>query len=127
MSDKVKFQLEFPVRSSPKMLYQYVSTPSGLSEWFANDVNFRGEVYTFFWDDSEERAKLMSRKPNVYIRMKWEEDDDPKSYFEFRIVIDELTKDVSLIVTDFADEDDLEGAKLLWDTQIHELLHTLGS
>ena len=127
MSDKVKYQLEFPVRSSPKMLYQYFSTPSGLSEWFANDVNFRGEIYTFFWDDSEEKAKLVSRKPNVYIRMKWEEDDDPKSYFEFRIVIDELTKDVSLIITDFADEDDMEGAKLLWDTQIHELLHTLGS
>ncbi len=127
MSDKIKYELEFPVHSSPKMLYQYISTPSGMSEWFANDVNFRGEVYTFFWDDSEEKAKLVSRKPNVFIRMKWEEDEDPKSYFEFRIQIDELTKDVSLIVTDFAEEDELEESKMLWDTQIHELLHTLGN
>jgi len=62
MSEKVKYELEFVIRSSPKLLYNYISTPSGLGEWFANNVNSRGEIYTFIWDDSEEQAKLISKK-----------------------------------------------------------------
>lgn len=109
------------------MLYQYLTTPSGLSEWFANDVNFRGEKYTFFWDNSEEEARILSKRNNVFIKMKWEDDDDDESYFEFRIQIDDLTNDASLIVTDFAEEDEVEENKLLWETQIHSLLHAIGS
>lgn len=127
MSDKIKYSIEFPVKASPKMLYQYLTTPSGLSEWFANDVNFRGEKYTFFWDNSEEEARVLSKRNNVFIKMKWEDDDDDESYFEFRIQIDDLTNDASLIVTDFAEEDEVEENKLLWETQIHSLLHAIGS
>jgi len=127
MSDKIKYSIEFPVKASPKMLYQYLTTPSGLSEWFANDVNFRGEKYTFFWDNSEEEARILSKRNNVFIKMKWEDDDDDESYFEFRIQIDDLTNDASLIVTDFAEEDEVEENKLLWETQIHSLLHAIGS
>jgi uncharacterized protein YndB with AHSA1/START domain len=127
MSDKIKYSIEFPVKASPKMLYQYLTTPSGLSEWFANDVNFRGEKYTFFWDNSEEEALVLSKRNNVFIKMKWEDDDDDDSYFEFRIQIDDLTNDASLIVTDFAEEDEVEENKLLWETQIHTLLHAIGS
>ena len=62
MSVKVKYELEFPFQSSPQLLYQYISTPSGLSEWFADNVNSRGEFFTFIWNDSEEKAKLASKK-----------------------------------------------------------------
>jgi uncharacterized protein YndB with AHSA1/START domain len=127
MSDKIKYSIEFPVKASPKMLYQYLTTPSGLSEWFANDVNFRGEKYTFFWDNSEEEARVLTKRNNVFIKMKWEDDDDDDSYFEFRIQIDDLTNDASLIVTDFAEEDEVEENKLLWETQINTLLHAIGS
>lgn len=127
MSDKIKYSIEFPVKASPKMLYQYLTTPSGLSEWFANDVNFRGEKYTFFWDNSEEEARVLSKRNNVFIKMKWEDGDDDDSYFEFRIQIDDLTNDASLIVTDFAEEDEVEENKLLWETQINNLLHAIGS
>ncbi len=127
MQDKVKFELEFPIHSSPTLLYQYISTPSGLSEWFADNVNSRGETFTFIWDDSEENAKLLSKKSGERIKFRWEDDEGESYYFEMRIQVDEITKDVSLMVVDFTDEDELEEAKMLWDNQISELKHVLGS
>ena len=129
MSDKIKYELEFPVKASPKMLFPFLSTPSGLSDWFCDDVNSRGENFTFFWGDSEESAKLISKKAEKHIRFIWDADAEEglKTFFEFRIVVDDLTNDVSLIVTDFAEEDELEESKLLWNSQVNELLHTIGS
>ena len=111
------------------MLFPFLSTPSGLSEWFCDDVNSRGELFTFFWDGSEESAKMIKKKNDKFIQYRWEadEEDGNKYFFEFRIVVDELTHDVSLIVTDHVDPDEEEEAKLLWESQIHELLHTIGS
>jgi len=127
MSTKIKFEIEFPIHASPHMLYQYFGTPSGLSEWFADNVNSRGELYTFIWDDSEEQAKVLQERPDEKIKFKWLEDGDEKTFFEFRIEVDEITKDVSLIVTDFADEDELEESKMFWENQIDELKHTIGA
>lgn len=126
MSDKVKYELEFVVKSSSKLLFNYLSTPSGLSQWFADNVNSRGEIFTFIWDDSEEQAKLVTKKANQFIKFKWLEDEDADTYFEFRIQIDDITKDVSLIITDFTYEDELEEAKMLWESQIEDLHAILG-
>jgi len=127
MSAKIKFEIEFPIHASPKMLYQYFGTPSGLSEWFADNVNSRGEVYTFIWDGSEEQAKVLQERPDEKIKFKWLEDEDDKSFFEFRIEVDEITKDVSLMVTDFAEEEEVEESKMFWENQIDELKHTIGA
>lgn len=129
MSDKLKYELEFPVKASPAMLFPYLSTPSGLSEWFSDDVNSRGEKYTFIWDGEERDAFRIARKKDQFIRFRWEEDEEEgtKNFFEFRIEVDELTNDTSLIIVDFAEEDEVEEDKLLWDSQVHQLLHTIGS
>ena len=128
MSTKIKFEIEFPIHASPKMLYQYFGTPSGLSEWFADNVNSRGEIFTFIWDGSEEKAKVLQERPQEKIKFKWMEDEsNDKSYFEFRIEVDEITKDVSLIVTDFAEEDEVDESKMFWENQIEELKHTIGA
>ena len=124
---KVKFELEFPIHASPTMLYQYLSTPSGLSEWFADNVNSRGKEYTFIWDGSEEVAKLLQKKTYERIRFKWLEDESAEGYFEFKIQIDAITKDVSLIVSDFAEEGEEDEAKMFWENQISELKHTIGA
>lgn len=126
MSDKIKLELEFPIQASPQLLFQYISTPSGLSEWFADDVNSRGEIFTFIWDDSEEQAKLLSKKNAERIKFKWL-DDDASTFFEIKIQVDDITKDVSLIITDFADEDEVEETKMLWENQISSLKQVLGS
>ncbi|NHF60281.1 SRPBCC domain-containing protein [Flavobacteriaceae bacterium TP-CH-4] len=126
MDDKVKFELEFVIQSSPQLLYQYLSTPSGLSEWFADNVNSRGELFSFIWDGSEEVAKLIKRKTDEFVKFAWEENDDG-SYFEMKIIVDEITSDVSLFITDFAEEDEVEEAKMLWENQVASLKQVLGS
>ena len=128
MSDRIKFEMEFPIKVSQKLLFQYISTPSGLSEWFADNVNSRGEIFIFIWNDSEESAKLIKKINNEKIQFQWLDDEETDYYFELRIQFDEITKDVSLIVTDFAeDEEEVEESKLLWTNQISDLKKVLGS
>ena len=126
MQEKIKFELEFPIHSSPQLLYQYISTPSGLSEWFADNVNSRGELFTFIWDDVEEQAKLIRKKNGEFVKFKWVESKE-ETYFEIKIIVDEITKDVSLVVTDFIEEDEIDEARMLWENQISDLKHVLGS
>lgn len=129
MSERVKYELEFPVKASPAMLFPYLSTPSGLSEWFSDDVNSRGDKFTFIWDGDERDAYRIAKKKDQFIRFRWDEDEEEgnKYFFEFRIEVDELTNDTSIIITDHSEEDEVEEDKLLWDSQIHQLLHTIGS
>jgi uncharacterized protein YndB with AHSA1/START domain len=127
MEDKIKYEMEFPIQVSPALLYQYISTPSGMSEWYADNVNSRGEFFTFIWSESEEKAKLLSKKSPERIKFKWMEDEGTEYYFELRIQVDEITKDVSLIITDFAEEDEVEEGKMLWENMISELKQILGS
>lgn len=129
MEVKVKYELEFPINSSPQLLYQYISTPSGLSEWFADNVNSRGEFFTFIWDDSEEKARVASKKTGEKIKFRWidQQDNDTDYFFELRILEDEITKDVSLMIIDYAPEDELDEAALLWENQVSDLKHVIGS
>ena len=129
MSIKKSFSIEYDFHASPQLLFQYLSTPSGLSEWFADNVNSRGERFTFIWDDSEETALLLQKKNNDKVKFQWQndEEDDGEYYFEFKVQVDEITKDVSLIVTDFAEEDELEESKMLWDNLVSDLKQVLGA
>ncbi len=126
MNDKIKFEIEFVIQSSPQLLYQYLATPSGLSEWFADNVNSRGEKFIFIWDGAEEEAILLKRKTDEFVRFSWEENDDD-SFFEMKIIVDEITKDVSLFITDFAEDDEVEESKMLWTNQVSDLKQVLGS
>lgn len=127
MSTKKKFEMEFVIQASPQLLYQYISTASGLSEWYADNVNARSEKFTFIWDGNEEEAMLLKKKSDQYVRFQWSISESQEEFFELRIVVDEITKDVSLFVIDFAEEDEIEGSKMLWDNQINDLKHVLGS
>jgi uncharacterized protein YndB with AHSA1/START domain len=129
MDSKVRYEIEFPINSSPQLLYQYISTPSGLSEWFADNVNSRGEFFTFIWNDSEEKARLASKKSGEKVKFKWIDDKnkDTEYFFELNILVDELTKDVSLLVVDFAHKEEVEEATQLWVNQISDLKHVIGS
>lgn len=125
MANKTRIKLEYVINCSPRVLFNRLSTASGLTEWFAEDVRVKGKNYTFIWSHSEEAATMTLKKENRLVRFSWTDEED--SYFEFRISQDELTGDVSLIVIDFAEEDEVEGTKNLWDTQISDLKQLLGS
>ena len=128
MPELIKYSLEFPINSSVSILYKRLSTPSGLAEWFADDVIVKNKIFTFFWEGSEQEAKLLKLKTDYLIRFKWENNDTKEDYFEFLIQIDEMTSDVSLIITDFAeDEQDQEEQTNLWRNQISLLKMAIGS
>lgn len=127
--EKIKFTCEYPIRSSRGVLFNTVSTPSGLAEWFCDDVNIKKDLHTFMWEGSEESAKLISKKRDEFVKFKWEEDEEEglQTYFEFRIKIDALTGDTALVITDFAEEDEVDDAKELWDAQVDKLRRVLGA
>ena len=129
MELKIRYELEIAINSSASLLWPYISTPSGLSEWFADDVDSRGEFFTFIWNDSEEHARVSSKKSFEKIKFRWVDDqsNDTDYYFEIRIIEDELTKDVSLLIVDFAEEDEIEESQKLWENQVSELKHVIGS
>ena len=119
--------MEYGINSSPSMLYNYLSSPSGLGEWFADNVDSRSDIFLFSWDQSEEKATLIKKKREEFVRFQWEEDKDSNYYFEMKIEVDELTKDVALIVTDFSEEGEIESSKMYWDNLISELKQVMGS
>ena len=123
---KIKYELEYFLNSSPKILYNMLSTPAGLSGWFADDVNVNGNVYTFIWGKSSQEAKETARKDNLFVRFQWLEEEGEDTYFEFRIRVDDLTGDVTLIIIDFVEEDEKDDSIDLWNTQIAALKHLLG-
>jgi uncharacterized protein YndB with AHSA1/START domain len=123
---KKKIELEYTVNTSPKILFNMLSTPGGLSEWFADDVNQQGKIFTFFWNGLQYKAEMVLFKDCKYIRFKWVDAIDEKSYFEFKINFGDLTNDVSLVITDFAEEDERIEVIDLWDEQVSQLKHKIG-
>ncbi len=127
MVQKEKFELEYPLKvTSMYVLWNAVGTPYGLSEWFAEDVNVVGDKYVFMWNQYEQAATLIGQKQNEYLRLQWEDDSDTDYFFEMKILKHELTGDLSLQVTDFAEPEDKDDEILLWDRHIDDLKRKLG-
>lgn len=126
MSKKVPYTLEFPVRCSPGILYEFLSTATGLQEWFADRVVSRDRIFSFSWNGTEEQAELVDKNQDQFVRFHWVE--SPQSeYFEFRIQQSEVTSQTILLVTDFAEKNEVADQSQLWDYQVKELFHRIGS
>ncbi len=124
---RLKFELEYTLNCSPKVLFSRLSTPEGLGEWFADNVDVDGDIFTFFWNSSESKARLSALKENKLVRFEWiGMKNEDSNYFEFRINIEELTGGLALIIYDFAEPDEKEDAIYLWDSQINDLKRILG-
>lgn len=123
---KEKYKIEYVFdKGSKNSLWPRLATSSGLAEWFADDVNENGKSFTFFWDNYPSEAEVLGVNPFVYIRFHWI-DEDPDTFFEFRLHQEELTGAWMLEITDFAEPVEKEQAITLWDTQIRELKRKLG-
>ncbi|MDB4903740.1 MAG: hypothetical protein JWQ63_3021 [Mucilaginibacter sp.] len=126
MPEKKKINIEYEIKSSPRILYGFLSEPNGLTQWFADDVSVKDQIYTFTWDGEQQKAKLLQLKENKLVRFRWV-DDDPQYFFEMEILQDELTNDVALSITDFVSEDTVNERKLIWDNQVEYLISVLGA
>jgi uncharacterized protein YndB with AHSA1/START domain len=129
MGNRIKLELEFFVNSSPNILYNYISSASELSKWFADSVNVRGQKNIIFkWEDGDEReAEIIRVIPKKSIRFKWLDDTIKDEYFEMSVSQDNLTNDVVLIITVFVDEDEAEMEQELWKYQVEELKNQIGA
>jgi len=129
--DKIKYTIEYPMRSVPEaMLWRYISTPQGLESWFADGVSVQGKHYTFSWGTASQQASLVSMRSGVYVRFRWvtsDVADKTGRYFELRITRSELTDAVTLVVTDHADDElDVQEMTTLWNQQVETLRRAMG-
>ena len=120
------YTLEYPVRCSPGILYEFLSTPAGLQEWFADLVDERDGVFSFSWNGAEEYANLVDKEADKFIRFHWTHSSKDE-FFEFRIDKSEVTNQTILVVTDFAEKKEIKDQSQLWEYQVKELFHRLGS
>ncbi len=127
MSKKQKFTLEFKVRCSPTILFEFLSTPSGLQEWFADKVDVWEDIWSFTWSGGvPEKATVLEEDEDEFIRYRWLT-MDKSEYFEFRIAKTEISNQTILVITDFAEKNDIKDQMQLWEYQVKELFHRLGS
>lgn len=126
MTKKIPYTLEYPVRCSPSILYEFLSTPSGLQEWFADKVDERDGVFSFSWNDTAEKAELLEKEENKFVRYRWLHAAKDE-FFEFRIDKSEVTNQTILVVKDFADKKEVKDQSQLWEYQIKELFHRIGN
>ena len=126
---KEKFELEYLLKTSLRVLDNMIGSPSGLSEWFADNVTVRDDMYSFEWDGAIEKARLLTRKMNSKMKLKWVEDEENEDdyYFEMNIDIDPMTGIASLKIVDFGFPEDIESAKMLWEQQINDLKRIIGA
>ncbi|MBC7848538.1 MAG: ATPase [Chitinophagaceae bacterium] len=126
MSKKQQFTLEYPVRCSPSILYEFLSTPAGLQEWFADKVDERDNVFSFSWNGTTDKAEVMESEENKFIKFHWTH-TPAGEYFEFRIEKSEVTNLTILIINDFAEKKDVKDQSQLWGYQVKDLFHRLGN
>jgi len=126
MSKKIRYTLEYPVRCSPSILYEFLSTSTGLQEWFADKVEDQNGVFSFAWNGSEEEAEVLESEENKSIRFHWLTAPTDE-YFEFSIEKSEVTNQTILVINDFADKKEIKDQSRLWETQVKDLFHRLGN
>jgi len=124
----MKLELEYSVRSSPHILFQYISNPSGLQSWFADNVEILGAgEYRFSWEDGTENvAKMVKNVTNKYTRFEFSNGSDGE-FLEFRIEQDEITGDVELIIVEFVIEEEAQMAASIWDSAVEDLCAIIGA
>lgn len=123
---KIMYTLEFPMRCSPQILFEFIATPVGLQEWFADEVNQRENQFSFTWNGAIDQAEMIEEFDTEYVRFRWSY-YKADEFFEFRIEQSDVTSETILKITDFAEKNDLKDAERLWNTQVNDLKHRIGS
>ena len=121
-----KFSTEYIIRSSPTILFGFVTNPSNLAQWFADFCDANDNYIVFGWSGSREQAQILEFIEDEYVKYHWI-DGKKDEFFSFRIFKSDISNDTVLEVTDFADDKEVKDQIMLWDSQIEELKHQLGA
>lgn len=116
-----QFSLEFSFTVSPKLMYTLISKPEGLARWFADAVFIEEDVYHFVWEGSEQKARLVESKDNEYVKFEWLDDFHQGYIFEMHILNEEVSREVALLIKDYAEPSEMDYFQRLWSTQIRKL------
>src|SRR5436190_16545093 len=126
MSKKQQFTLEYSLKCPPSILYEFLSTPAGLQEWFADKVDERDNIFSFSWNGAVEKAEILEGEEEKFVKFHWLA--APKEeYFEFRIEKSEVTNQTILVINDFAEKKEIKDQSQLWGYQVKDLFHRLGN
>ncbi|MBK7763749.1 MAG: ATPase [Bacteroidetes bacterium] len=126
MSKRIQYSIEFAIKCSPTILYDFLSTATGLGEWFAEKVTQKENKFYFHWKGNDEMAEMIAAEENEYVVFRWDWMNE-NEYFEFRIEKSPVTNETILTITDYAEKKDIKDQEQLWETQIHDLKHRVGS
>ena len=124
---KSKFVYEFEINASKKMLYPYLNSASGLSQWFADDVTINEDkVYNFVYEDEDHPARMTHHRTNSYVKFEFLDEEEDPSYVEFRLEENELTQSVFIKVIEYSDFDDKEEQAEVWENLLLSLKEIVG-
>ncbi len=125
---KNKFQTEFEINASKKMLYPYIYSASGLTQWLADDVNINEDnIYNFIWEDEDHKYRIAAHRTNYFVKFESTDDEDGDPvYFELRLEMNELTQSVFIQIIDYTDNTDDEELQDLWESMIFNLKEIVG-
>ncbi len=121
----VTLEMEFSLKCSPSVLFKMLTTATGLSEWFADSVEVKDNIYTFNWGNDSESAEQVEIEQDEFVVYKWL--DRNEDYFEFSIERNKVTNETILTIYDNLDELDKDDAENLWETQVNQLKYRLGA
>ena len=129
-----KIEIEYPLTTkSPNIVWEQISSAHGLERWLADHVTEENGVFTFIWgepwtEQDIREAHLIEYVKYDHIRFKWAYDDDQDNelYWEMRIGKSELTHHLNLLITDFAEDDDVDGLRILWESNLERLHRASG-
>lgn len=126
--ERAKITVDFLLKASPTILYQFFTTPSALVRWFCDEVDVRGDsLFIFSWGGNPEAAKLTEDIEDELVHFEWLDEDREGEYLEYRIDTSPVTGETILTITDFCDANEIEEQKALWETQIRQLKKETGS
>ena len=123
---RVAFTLEFIIRTSPTIVYKFLTTPSCLIRWFCDKVEIDGEKFSYFWEDEEEVAYLIDDFEDEYLRFQWEEAESDEEFLEFKMKVSDVTRETVFEIVDYCDEDEVDDQKQLWRNQIDAMKKAMG-
>jgi uncharacterized protein YndB with AHSA1/START domain len=121
-----QFQLEYIIRSSPSILYEFLAQPTNLAQWFCDFCDSQGDIFIFGWNGSFQRARQVDMIEDEYVRYHWE-DSQKGEFFAFRVFKSEISDDTVLEITDYAEAKEIKEQSFLWDKQVEDLKHAIGA